>query len=96
MLIIGAFASGLDITVHLSSVAKSVTLSQNKPKNETQEDFVKRQNSFPEGTILKNIVKRFFSNGAEFVDGTRDTFTAVIYATGKNDIEFYLIKWLSR
>lgn len=85
VLVIGASSSGLDLANHLSQVAKSVTLSQNKPPHQTKEAREKRKKSLPAGTILKDNVKRFTADGAEFIDGTTQSFTVVIFATGKFD-----------
>lgn len=83
VLIIGTGPSGVDLVIHLSNIAKRITISRNKPKHETKEQYEKRQNSLPSKSILKDNVKHFTSNGAEFIDGTRDTFDTIIYATGK-------------
>lgn len=71
--------------MHLSGVAQSVTLSRKQPPNETDEMRAKYGSSLPPKTILKNVVKRFKHNGAEFVDGSEQNFSAIIYATGKVD-----------
>lgn len=87
-MVIGASSSGLDLVNHLSNVAKSVTLSQNKPPHQTKEAREKRKKSLPPGTILKDNVKRFTAEGAEFIDGTTQPFTVVIFATGKFEAFF--------
>lgn len=84
VLVIGASASGIDLVIHLSKVAKSVTLSQNKQPNQSKEAREKRKNSLPPKTVLKDNVKRFTADGAEFIDGTKEAFTVVIFATGKS------------
>lgn len=84
VLVIGSSASGLDLVIHLSKVAKSVTLSQNKQPNQSKEAREKRKNSLPPKTVLKDNVKRFTADGAEFIDGTKEAFTVVIFATGKS------------
>lgn len=88
VLVIGSSASGLDLVTHLSNVAKSVTLSQNKPPHQTKEAREKRKKSLPPGAILKDNVKRFTTDGAEFIDGTTVPFTVVIFATGKSNCLF--------
>lgn len=90
VLVIGASSSGLDLTIHLSNVAKSVTLSQNKPPHQTKEARDKRKKSLPPGVVLKDNVKRFTADGAEFIDGTSQRFTVVIFATGKTHNFFSL------
>lgn len=81
---IGAEASGIDIAIQLSRVANRVTLSQNKYSHVKEEVHRKHPNSFPPKITLKHNVKRFTADGAEFIDGTKQTFSLVIYATGKN------------
>lgn len=83
VLVIGTGPSGVDLVIHLSNVAKRVTISRNKPKHETKEQYEKRQNSLPPKTILKDNVKHFTTDGAEFIDGSRDTYDTIIYATGE-------------
>lgn len=79
---IGTGPSGVDLVIQLSNVAKRVTLSRNRPKKETREARKRREDSLPPKTILKDNVKRFTSNGAEFIDGTTQTYSTIIYATG--------------
>lgn len=86
VLVIGASSSGLDLVNHLANVAKSVTLSQNKLQHQTKEARERRKKSLPAGTILKDNVKRFTADGAEFIDGTTQPFTVIIYATGESDL----------
>lgn len=95
VLVIGGSASGLDLVVQLSNVAKSVTLSQNKHPHDTKETLEKRKKSLPPKTISKFNVKRFTADGAEFTDGTTQKFDAVIFATGKQAIRsVFLLKRL--
>lgn len=86
VLVIGGSVSGLDLVISLSNVVKSLTLSVKKRPNDTEELRKKRQQTLPAKTILKYNVQRFTADGAEFIDGTRQTFTAVIFATGKYQI----------
>lgn len=46
---------------------------------------------FPEMVTLKYNVKHFTSNGAEFIDGTYQNFTKVIYATGNFNLNIICI-----
>lgn len=80
---IGTGPSGVDLVIQLSSVAKRVTISRNRPKKETREARKSREDALPPKTILKDNVKRFTTNGAEFIDGTTQTFSTIIYATGR-------------
>lgn len=82
VLVIGLGPSGMDITAQLSKVANRITFSQYKRPNETKEEREKRQNLLPPKTTLQDDVKRFTPNGAEFIDGTNETFSVVIFATG--------------
>lgn len=66
----------------LAKTANRITFSQRKRVNETKEVRDKRQGLFPRNTILKDEVKRFTPTGAEFIDGTHQTFSVVLLATG--------------
>lgn len=71
VLIIGRGISGTDIAGKLENVAKTVILSGRKLS--------------PEALRYRDpplSVKRFFATGAEFVDGSYETFSVIIYATG--------------
>lgn len=92
VLVIGAGASGIDIAIQLSRVAKRVTLSRNKHSRVNEEQHRKRHNSFPAKITSKHNVKRFTANGAEFIDGTKQTFSLVIYATGTN-VKIFSLKF---
>lgn len=78
---IGHGASGRDIVYQLAKVGNRVTSSQRR-NNETDEERETRQKKLPPNVILQDEVKRFTPNGAEFVDGTKQTFSLVIFATG--------------
>lgn len=82
VLVIGAGPSGMDIVSQLSEVATRITFSQFKRPNETKEEREKRQSLMPPKTILQDDVKHFTSTGAEFIDGTNEKFSVVIFATG--------------
>lgn len=90
---IGASFSGVDLVIHLSKVANRITLSENKKPNDTDERREKFRNGLPPQTIIKANVKRLTADGAEFVDGSNDTFTAIIYATGSIYCAFSAIKF---
>lgn len=70
VLVIGNGASGLDLKKHISKVANQVTLS------------IRRYQPYY-SDYMKGEVMRFTATGAEFKDGTNQTFDAVIFATGK-------------
>lgn len=83
ILVIGSGPSGLDVVMMLSTVAKSVSLSQRKSLvNVTKDELEKQKNRLP-NVILRDSVKRFTANGVEFSDGTHQLFSTIIYATGK-------------
>ncbi|XP_055297698.1 senecionine N-oxygenase-like [Sitodiplosis mosellana] len=84
VLVIGAGPSGMDIVFQLSKVATRITFSQFKRPNETKEEREKRQSLMPPKTTLQDNVERFTPTGAEFIDGTHETFSLVIFATGYN------------
>lgn len=91
ILVIGGASSGTDLAYYLSNVASRLTLAVRKKPNEPKEEREMRRNLLPKGVTLQESVKRLTANGAEFADGTRQNFTVVFFATGKFDIEFYLI-----
>lgn len=72
----------MDIVAQLSKVANRITFSQFKRPNETKEEREKRQSLMPPKTTLQDNVKRFTPTGAEFIDGSHETFSVVIFATG--------------
>lgn len=82
MLVIGGGPSGMDIVTQLSKIANCITLSQHKRPNETKEERERRENRLPPGTVLQDNVKHFTPTGAEFIDGTHQTFSVVFFATG--------------
>lgn len=82
--------SGVDLANHLSKVAKRVTVSRNKPDHETKEQYKMIRKKISSKTILKENVKHFTNDGAEFIDGTQDFFDVIIYATGDYFI-FHLV-----
>ncbi|XP_031622455.1 dimethylaniline monooxygenase [N-oxide-forming] 3-like isoform X2 [Contarinia nasturtii] len=86
VLIIGDGASGRDIDRLLEEVANRTTLSGHRMDyNQTEEEREMRldylQNS---RNKYQYAVKRFTSTEAEFIDGTNETFSVVIFATGYN------------
>lgn len=85
MLVIGNGPSGMDIVAQLSKVVCRTTFSQFKRPNETKEEREKRQSLMPPKTTLQDDVKRFTPTGAEFIDGSHETFSVVIFATGIDD-----------
>lgn len=83
---IGGGPSGIDLVYHISKTACRITFSQHKRSDESKESFEKRQCLLPENVTLQENVKQFFRNGAEFIDGSRQTFEVVFFATGKQSI----------
>jgi len=82
VLVIGAGPSGTDLVTDISKYAQRVTFSQHKVPNETPEQFAKRESVMPDKVTLQEDVKRFTETGAEFLNGTHQTFSIVIFATG--------------
>lgn len=91
VLIIGDGPSGQDLIIHLSSVAKSITLSRKNWLNATKEAQEKYHKKFPPTLFVKDIVKRLTAGGVEFIDGTRDIFSAVIFATGRMHLNIFIM-----
>lgn len=81
-------ASGLDLMLQLCNVANHVTISRKKScgsYNTTADDeqLKQQQMILPPKTSLKETVQRFTHDGVEFSDGSRQSFTTIIYATGE-------------
>lgn len=78
VLVIGGGPSGVDLTVEIGQFAKKVAWS-----NHVLEALGKRINvSLSVNTEEKPDVKRLTESGAEFVDGSNENFSVVMYATG--------------
>lgn len=57
----------------------------NMPKSQNDQKYEEKiREKLPKMATLKYNVVHFTSNGAEFIDGTQQNFTMVIYATGNN------------
>lgn len=82
VLIIGGGPSGIDLVQHLTKIASRITWSQHKIINETKEERYKRQSILPKNVVLQDDVVTFTPTGAQFIDGSHETFSAVIFATG--------------
>ncbi|XP_031618998.1 senecionine N-oxygenase-like [Contarinia nasturtii] len=78
VLVIGSGSSGSDIIFQLSKTANRVTWSKRTYTDETEEE----RKVYGETVTFKNNVKLLTSSGAEFLDGTHQNFTVIIYATG--------------
>lgn len=90
ILVIGAKDSGTDVVNMCSNKAERITWSQHKKPNESMEAFENRKRSLLPNVTLRGDVKRFTITGADFLDGSHETFTVVIYATGNRDLsKFY-------
>lgn len=83
-------ASGLDLMLQLRDVANRVTISRKKPIHLAEDE---EQMDLPPKTILKDSVKRFTSDGVEFMDGSWQSFTTIIYATGEQSAFFLTLLW---
>lgn len=78
---IGGGVSGKDIVERLSKTASRVTLSRRKRPIGIQLERLHEQLTYSNITI-QDIVVKFSSTGATFIDGSYQTFDAVILATG--------------
>lgn len=79
---IGGGPSGIDLVLHLSKTASRITFSQHKINGETKDSFERRQRLLPDNVTLQENVRRFYPNGAEFIDGSYQSFEVVFFATG--------------
>lgn len=75
VLVIGGSFSGFDIVQESSKYAKNVTWSHHLKKKPNNSDL-------SENVTQKPDVAEFSDSGANFVDGTSEDFTFVIYCTG--------------
>lgn len=82
MLVIGGGHSGTDIVEFLSKTASRITFSRHKRPNATQTERIYQQQLYSEKVILRDDVVSFTTTGATFIDGSHQTFDAVICATG--------------
>lgn len=91
VLLIGMGASGLDLMLQLQNVANRITISRKKPLNTTEDVPLEHQEkTLSPNTTLKDTVKCFTSDGVEFIDGSRQSFTTIIYTTGANKMFFFV------
>lgn len=79
------------MAVSISKKAKKVFLSQNEiggvlEVTEILQAREKLRITLSSKPIVKGNVKRFTAHGADFMDGTQETFTSIIFATGENEI----------
>lgn len=82
VLIIGAGISGIELAVLLLDIAKEITLSIKIKPNGTDRFQEALRKTLPGKINRRNNVIRIAADGAEFIDGTKQTFTSIIYATG--------------
>ncbi|XP_072929959.1 senecionine N-oxygenase-like [Epargyreus clarus] len=75
VLLLGAGASGLDLSTQLVEVADKLVHSHHLEYN---------QPNYPENYIKKPDIKGFVANGVVFVDGSFEEVDTVIFATGYN------------
>lgn len=69
VLVIGAGPSGIDLAMRLTKVAKTVSISRNKPSNGTFDGVENQNNAIPPNVTLKDRVKRLTADGVEFTTG---------------------------
>lgn len=93
VLVIGGGSSGIDIVAHLGKTANKVTFSQHKIPHETKEEREKREGQMPSNCKSQEDVKRLTSTGAEFIDGSHQSFDVIIYATGRRNSVSFLWKF---
>lgn len=82
-MIIGDGPSAKDIAAFCSNTADRITWSKRPIPNESKTIFEWRKRLLPPRVALQKNVKRFTSIGAEFSDGSNETFSVVIFATGR-------------
>lgn len=73
------------MVVLLKGIADKITLSQNKKQKppKPDDDF----NLEALSAVIKGNVRRVLSDGSvEFIDGSKEEFTTIIYGTGKPNV----------
>lgn len=78
VLVIGGGPSGNDLTVEIGKVAEKVFWSNHIFETYGRKIVMK----LPESVIEKRDVLRFTENGAEFVDGSFEEFSTIVFCTG--------------
>lgn len=73
-MIVGCGPSGVDISKAISKFANHVTLSYHSSNN--------KMLGFLNGIPTKPDIARFTKTGIEFVDGSFEEFSTIIYCTG--------------
>lgn len=68
----------------IAKFADRVTSSQHKRPHETPDELAKRKSLVEANVTLQEDVKRLTETGAEFIDGTHQTFSTIVYGTGYN------------
>lgn len=76
VLVIGAGPSGMDLAHEISKLAHRVTLSHHHADDP--------QTQFADNVDLRPDVRRLTHDGAEFADGTRQTYSVIFYCTGES------------
>lgn len=79
VLVIGNGTSGMDMVQLLAHSSERTAFSVRK---QSEAAFEELRGHLPANCSLRSVVRRFTATGAEFVDGTYETFTAVIWAIG--------------
>lgn len=79
---IGSGSSAIDLVIMLSNIVRNITISARKWNNGLNVELESGLHSYLPNVILRPKINRFVADGAEFIDGTKQTFTSVIYATG--------------
>lgn len=87
-MVIGGGNSGRDIALQLSKTANRVTWSRRKSAGPTDEE----RKIYGKNVTFKSDAKILTKNGAEFIDGTHQDYTVIIYATGSlTEATFYKV-----
>lgn len=74
VLVIGAGPSGMDLAYEISKRAERVTLSHHHDPNP--------KTVFPSNVDQRPDIKRLTEDGAEFADGSTQTYSVIFYCTG--------------
>lgn len=82
VLIIGAGVSAADLVLILSDIAEKITISQDEKSTESEQPSLKINLETLPMAIEHNVRRILLDGSVEFIDDSKQHFTAIIYATG--------------
>lgn len=92
VLVVGGGPSGMDLVKQLASTANRATLSMRRSPRMSKRSYERRKNGLPATIQFKEEIKRFTQSGAEFSDGSHQSYSVIIFATGYDYVYPFLGK----